>query len=500
MIAEITEKSLTDVVFEKTIEYMEGMPKEKRKGIGQFFTSPETAKFMASLYSPPKKRELSVLDPGSGSGILTAAVVERLQKEDVVKRINITCYETCEDIILVLKQNLEYIKKVSIVPVEYVIIQENYILHQGADFNNSGLCENSILQYDWIICNPPYKKISKNSAEAQLMKKVCFGTPNMYFLFSSMSLYNLDKEGEIVLIIPRSWTSGAYFKVFREYLLGRGTLKHIHLFTSRKKVFDKENVAQETVIIKLDRSELKDTVTITTSESNSRFDNINVFKAPYTDIIVGYQKFVFLISCEEDLGVVQNINKFTETLPSLGLKLKTGLIVDFRNMKYMSDKKTDEMVPVICSQNVKDGKITFDEHTRFISKEKRTLIRNSKNVLILKRFTAKEEKRRLQCGVFLSSAFPEYTHITTDNKVNFIEGIGFELTEEQAYGLYAIFNSTTYDEYYRVLNGSTQVNSTEMNSIPVPAMDKIESLGRTLLEKGDVSVQFCDKLLLNLIL
>ncbi len=42
------------------------------------------------------------------------------------------------------------------------------------------------------------------------------------------------------------------------------------------------------------------------------------------------------------------------------------------------------------------------------------------------------------------------------------------MSECLVYGLYVLFNSTIYDEYYRILNGSTQVNSTEINAMPVP--------------------------------
>ncbi len=87
--------------------------------------------------------------------------------------------------------------------------------------------------------------------------------------------------------------------------------------------------------------------------------------------------------------------------------------------------------------------------------------------MFVKRFTAKEEHRRLQCGVYLARKHPEYTEISTQNKINFISGLR-ELSECVVYGLYVLFNSTLYDSYYRILNGSTQVNSTEINSMPVP--------------------------------
>ncbi len=101
--------------------------------------------------------------------------------------------------------------------------------------------------------------------------------------------------------------------------------------------------------------------------------------------------------------------------------------------------------------------------------EQRGLLQENTNYLFVKRFTAKEEHRRLQCGVYLARKHPEYTEISTQNKINFISGLR-ELSECVVYGLYVLFNSTLYDSYYRILNGSTQVNSTEINSMPVPPL------------------------------
>jgi len=58
-----------------------------------------------------------------------------------------------------------------------------------------------------------------------------------------------------------------------------------------------------------------------------------------------------------------------------------------------------------------------------------------------------------------------------------------------------LFNSTLYDCYYRILNGSTQVNSTEINSMPVPPMSIIETMGKELIRVKDMSVKSCDNIL-----
>ena len=80
------------------------------------------------------------------------------------------------------------------------------------------------------------------------------------------------------------------------------------------------------------------------------------------------------------------------------------------------------------------------------------------------------------------------------NKINFITGMD-GLSECVAYGLYVLFNSTIYDSYYRILNGSTQVNSTEVNTMPVPSLKTIENMGKELMAVKDMSVTACDQIL-----
>ena len=489
--------SLIDNIFEETLQYLQGMPKSKRKVIGQFFTSVETAQYMASMFVAPTKADITILDPGAGSGILTAAVIDRLQSDTTVKSIHVTCYETSEDVLPILKKNLAYIKENSVIPVEYEVIAQNYITVQSDDFNGTMTANPNPAKYDWVICNPPYKKIMRHAAEATSMPSICYGAPNLYFLFMAMGLFNLDKQGEMVFIIPRSWTSGAYFQKFRDYLFNTGTLKQIHLFVSRDMVFEKERVLQETMIVKVDKSGTRDTIKITCSNSNSDFNNSSTTIVPYSTIVVGPEKYVYLVTTDSELAVLQGLGKWRNTLPSIGLKMRTGLTVDFRSWDYLKNQPEEGTVPLLYAQHIKNGRVVFpaQREYEYITTEKAGLIQRNKNYLLVKRFTAKEEKRRLQCGIYLSADLPGYAQISTQNKVNFIEGVGFDLTVEQVYGLYVLFNSTLYDQYYRMLNGSTQVNSTEVNTMPVPTLAEIERLGSALIKMDDLSVERCDNLL-----
>ena len=486
-------------IIEKTSLYIENMPKKERKKYGQFFTSMETARYMASMFVIPENQEaISVLDAGAGSGILSCAMIERLDEIEEIKEIELTCYETDENVLPLLKENLSIMKMQSCKHININIITDNYITSQYLDFNHMLGGNWNPPKYDLVIGNPPYMKIPKDAPEAVAMPDVCYGAPNMYFIFAAMGLFNLKDESEMVYIIPRSWTSGAYFKRFREYFLLEGKLLHIHLFGSRNKVFDKEDVLQETIIVKVKKTSVKpDVVTITSTKSNKDFADCGSLIVPYDLVVSGDELYVYLVTNEEEVKVLDKLQKWNKTLPELGLRMKTGLTVDFRNRDVLRNEEEEGAIPLFYSQHIKQGEVQFpiQKENEYIVTEQKGLIQENRNYLFVKRFTAKEEPRRLQCGVYLAKRFPQYQKISTQNKINFIDGLLTEMSECLVYGLYVLFNSTIYDEYYRILNGSTQVNSTEINAMPVPELDIIQEMGRKIMKSKDFSEKNCNLIL-----
>lgn len=486
-------------IIEKTSLYIENMPKKERKKYGQFFTSMETARYMASMFVIPENQEaISVLDAGAGSGILSCAMIERLDEIEEIKEIELTCYETDENVLPLLKENLSIMKMQSCKHININIITDNYITSQYLDFNHMLGGNWNPPKYDLVIGNPPYMKIPKDAPEAVAMPDVCYGAPNMYFIFAAMGLFNLKDESEMVYIIPRSWTSGAYFKRFREYFLLEGKLLHIHLFGSRNKVFDKEDVLQETIIVKVKKTSVKpNVVTITSTNSNKDFANCKSLIVPYDLVVSGDELYVYLVTNEEEVKVLDKLQKWNKTLPELGLRMKTGLTVDFRNRDVLRNEEEEGAIPLFYSQHIKQGEVQFpiQKENEYIVTEQKGLIQENRNYLFVKRFTAKEEPRRLQCGVYLAKRFPQYRKISTQNKINFIDGLLTEMSECLVYGLYVLFNSTIYDEYYRILNGSTQVNSTEINAMPVPELDIIQEMGRKIMKSKDFSEKNCNLIL-----
>lgn len=490
-------------IIDETNTFLEQMPKSIRKKKGQFFTSLETAEFMASMFDFRRiPSEVHILDPGTGTGILSAAIVERLSLIDTVDKIYLTCYETDLDVLPVLKRNLDYIASQMGDKFEFEIREEDYILSQRDDFNENLFANPNPQKYDLVIGNPPYLRVMRDNAAALSMPRVVHGAPNMYFLFASMSLFNLKDNSEMVYIIPRSWTSGAYFKAFRQYLLGVGKIKQIHLFVSRDKVFKSEEVLQETIIIKVIKShDTPNSVTITSSQSNSDFNEITELTVPYSLVISGDDLYVYLPTSSEDIEVIRKINMYQKTLPEEGMRMKTGIVVDFRQWDDLRKEPGEHILPLFYSQHIRNGRVHHQPSGKeydWIIDTKPSLIQRNKNYVFCKRFTAKEERRRLQCGVYLPGDFKEYQFIGTQNKINFVDKTdGSEMDLPTTYGIFALLNSTLFDMYYRILNGSTQVNSTEINSIPIPPVSTIQRIGERVIKSNDLSTDNCDRILLE---
>ena len=483
-------------IVKSTVAYLDGMPKKERKKIGQFFTSQGTAEYMASLVDIPDKEKISILDPGSGTGILSAALVQKILNEKKSCFIELTCYETDENVIPVLQKNIQVMKEICGDSLNVILQKDDYLLSQADDFNHY---RTDRKKWDIIICNPPYKKIEKKHPASQAMQKVIHGSPNLYFLFMAMALFNLKENGEMIFIIPRSWTSGAYFKAFREYLLSLGKLEYIHLFSSRNKVFREEQVLQETMIAKVKRSkESIGQVKIASTETSKDFSNVEVITQPYGNIVTGKEKYILLPVSQDEVAIINMINTYDKTMVDYGYKMKTGIVVDFRQKYALREMQEKGTVPLFYSQNIQNGTVNHNPSGKqydWMVTDYPNLIQANKDYVFFKRFTAKEEKRRLQCGIYMAEKYKEYSYIGTHNKINFIERIDKKtFSKQEIYGLYALFNTTIYDKYYRILNGSTQVNSTEINNIPVPPMKIIARIGEKLMGANQLSTAVCDEI------
>jgi len=110
------------------------------------------------------------------------------------------------------------------------------------------------------------------------------------------------------------------------------------------------------------------------------------------------------------------------------------------------------------------------------------LVPNETYVLV-KRFSAKEEPRRVVASVYDHNKFSQYNAVGFENHLNYYHQDGRGLLPVLARGLSVYLNSTLLDEFFRHFSGHTQVNATDLRMLRYPTTTELEHLGNAVGEE-----------------
>ena len=470
---------------------------ESRKLKGQFFTPTQVSTYMARLFDV-HQGTIRLLDPGAGTGVLTAAFCERLLDSDQTINLTIDAYENDRALSQLLMMSLQACKlqlQGRGHDVKYNVCEQDFILHNEGYFNEKDSSGESAERplYDFVISNPPYYKLNKESPQSTVMMELVSGQPNIYALFMALSARMVKSEGEMVFITPRSFCSGLYYKRFREWFLNNVQITNIHTFESRKEVFAKDKVLQENVIIKAKKrkeTSKHDKVIIATSR-NKDFDKLESIAVPLTDVIRhrNGETFIQIPTSPLDVDILHIINSWPTTLKDLGLEISTGPVVPFRTEGYLLPELTEspKSAPLLWMHNMRDMGVAWPAEKNGkasairVCDETAPLLLPVKNYVLVKRFSSKEQKRRLYASVLLESEFP-YESVGIENHVNYIYRPDGNLSVYETFGIAALLNTTMIDNYFRSLNGNTQVNATDIRSLPFPSIEDVRKIGETVCQ------------------
>ena len=184
----------------------------------------------------------------------------------------------------------------------------------------------------------------------------------------------------------------------------------------------------------------------------------------------------------EDDDAVRLVDSWPNSLRRLGLNISTGPVVPFRAAKHICKRGSvpETHVPLLWMNHVGPLCATWPLAGRkpeFIGQDAKGLLVPNKNYVLLRRFSAKEEARRLTAAPYLASALATPA-VGLENHLNYIHRPNGQLSEDEAWGLAALYSSRLMDTYFRTVNGNTQVNATELRAMPLPAHSAIVALGR----------------------
>jgi adenine-specific DNA-methyltransferase len=458
---------------------------ESRSALGQFMTPKQIAAFMCSLFTNSCD-SIRLLDPGAGVGSLTAAFVDYMcAQAKAPKSIQATAYEVDNLLVSYLGDTLEKCaERAECRKIKFLSkLQVADFIHDGAKQLRGFFDARQTFTH--VIMNPPYKKINSGSAHRHSLSRAGIETSNLYTGFLALAALLLEDNGELVAITPRSFCNGPYFLPFRKLFLEQMTLRHIHIFEMRNKAFSDDEVLQENVIFHAVKGAEKGKIKISTSSDQS-FSDCFAREVNYAQVVNPNdpELFIHMASSAEDDRTAERIRAFTHTLQDLGITVSTGPVVDFRLKEYLRQEPVVDAVPLIypghCQNNFVVWPVQGRKPNAILDTEisNRWLMRNG-YYTVVKRFSAKEEKRRIVASVHDPERV-KANMIGFENHLNVFHADKKGLPESLAKGLAVYLNSSLVDSYFRQFNGHTQVNATDLRKLPYPSHEQLIALGRSV--------------------
>jgi len=475
---------------------------KKKSQFGQFFTPAKIARFMAGLFIQRTTSNCRLLDAGAGIGSLSSAFLERWGSGGFnFQCVEVNAFEVDDYLHPYLIQSLEEYRRY--LNVESTIRHDDFI-HTAVDSLSGSLFSETLPKYTHAILNPPYKKIQSNSAHRLALRRVGIETVNLYSAFVALALSLMENHGQLVAILPRSFCNGPYYRPFREYILERAAIMQIHLFSSRNKAFKDDDVLQENVIIMLERGARQGDVTITTSTDDS-FTDMETHKYPFDRIVFHEDPECFIyVPTSPKLGVIERLSMIHCTLEDIGIKISTGPVVDFRLKKHLCDMPDENTVPLLYPCHFKKHNIVWPN----LRLNKPNAIRRNVETekwlypngfyCIVRRFSSKEENRRIVASVVKPTNFPNAEVLGFENHLNVFHQEKRGLSEELAHGLATFLNTTAVDESFRQFNGHTQVNATDLRRIKYPSKENLIGLGKWAMRCHELTQSLLDEQLESL--
>jgi len=479
--------SVLDVADALRLEANRSIADETRSELGQFMTPPDVARFMASLFRFGERR-IRLLDPGAAVGMLTAAFVEAAcAHRDPPESIEVAAFELDPMLVVQLEKVLAACRarceetgvrfSSSVVVGDFIETMVNRI--------EAGMFGSELPSFTHVIMNPPYRKIRTDSDARRLLARVGIETSNLYTAFMSLASMSMGEGGEFVSITPRSFCNGTYFRPFRHAFLSTMCLSRIHVFESRKVAFREDDVLQENIITYAVRSAgSPQSVLITTSDTPAAPVSTKRI-VPFEQVVrpSDPDAFIHLVVDEDNARLASQMMSLSAGLPDLGLQVSTGRVVDFRAPDHLRLEPGTDTVPLIYPCNLCDGRVVWPREGQRKPKAicgnvaTQDLLVETGFYVLVKRFSAKEERRRVVAAVFDPNDCPTQM-VGFENHLNYFHARGTGMPAALARGLAVFLNSTAVDTYFRQFNGHTQVNASDLKKLHYPARSVLERVGR----------------------
>ena len=432
--------------------------------------------------------DVRLLDLGAGAGALTAAFVEwALARERRPASLHLIAWEADGAFIGKLEQVLE-----NCVEAGWAAgVPTSYELNHGDALRGSaGLLQDDDLftvpreknGFTHAIMNPPYRKINSHSEARMLLRRAGLETSNLYTGFLWLAARLLVPDGQMVAITPRSFCNGPYFLPFRQQFFELMALERLHVFDKRDTLFAGDDVLQENVVMSARRSAKRRASVVLSSSAGLPSNSSRVRRVPYSRVFDPQDtgRVIHLALDVADDEVRAAVMGLPASLAELGIGVSTGRVVDFRAKDYLQKEPGKGAVPLIYPVHFNGAGVHWPcpgsrkpNALLAVPQTEELVVPNGVYVLV-KRFTAKEEPRRVVATVFRPEGrLAGFESVGFENHLNYFHCRGGGMDGRLADGLAVYLNSTVVDSYFRQFSGHTQVNAADLRGLHFPSKTQL---------------------------
>jgi adenine-specific DNA-methyltransferase len=335
--------------------------------------------------------------------------------------------------------------------------------------------------YDLVVGNPPYGKVTLTPSRRRFFARSVYGHANLYGLFTDLALRITRAGGIVAFVTPTSFLSGQYFKALRCILAAEAPPVCLDFVQQRDGVF--EDVLQETVLVAFRKGDGKVATKVNAIHAERSTGSVKVSPvARITVLRIGEMPWLFPRN-ENQRNVLRGAMRMTSRLSKYGLTVVTGQLVWNRHKDQLRATPSKRAFPLVWAESVlPDGSFRFralrgTHRPYFELRPDQEYLVTREECLLVQRTTAKEQYRRLVCGLL-----PEQFIMTNgggvvvENHLNIIRADNGLFGRVPLEAVRALLNSQTVDQVFRCISGSVAVSAYELNALPLPDPDDLEGL------------------------
>ena len=201
------------------------------------------------------------------------------------------------------------------------------------------------------------------------------------------------------------------------------------------------------------------------------------------------QLFIRIPIDEAATAVAGRIASLPAKLTDLALSVSTGRVVDFRTRENLRFEMSLHCAPLIYPGHLSAGRVRWPSgaHRKptalALNDGTRSLVLPSGDYVLVKRFSSKEERRRVSAAQF-SERDVSAEVVAFENHLNVFHRENTGIEPALATGLTIFLNTSIVDEFVRQFSGHTQINATDLRLLRYPDRATLLRIGALVSSHG----------------